>query len=52
MKKSFKIRQPVKLHSVSTVATGLAPPYAGKVYLTTFVKTEVLHGYNHSTDNL
>ncbi|KAK3768908.1 hypothetical protein RRG08_060346 [Elysia crispata] len=31
MKKSFKIRQPVKLHSVSTVATGLAPPYAGSL---------------------
>ncbi|RUS85820.1 hypothetical protein EGW08_006449 [Elysia chlorotica] len=29
MKESFKTRQPAKLSSVSTVATGLAPPYAG-----------------------
>ncbi|GFS03635.1 L-threonine dehydratase catabolic TdcB-like [Elysia marginata] len=29
MKESFKVRQPVKLPKVSTVAGGLAPPYAG-----------------------
>ncbi|GFO14409.1 L-threonine dehydratase catabolic tdcb-like [Plakobranchus ocellatus] len=31
MKESFKARRPVKLSKVSTVAGGLAPPYAGAI---------------------